>query len=322
MLANFVESGRLNESAHFRYAHESDLLRLVVLSRHGGIYLDTDLLLLRPLDDVVLSNPVLGVEYFNDPMRESKTFGGIRLNNAFMGFPHPGNPFLDWVMTRVDASYNPKEWAAIGPDLITEGYKAQAEEVQDAVRLFRARARSRPEDVEALEEGARAEVQAAVAEAEAAVLRERRLARPEYEYAAAYYTLTARSAAVLEARTALRRSVGRFFVTKSSLLGIMRASHERRASQAQEHLASAWERGLITSPQQVQEMFMAPAFQATLSSDLEKFFEEETGMSASELAALSRSPRFLEVRVGAHGWNRLWGGLRHTCLTPPLTQCS
>jgi hypothetical protein len=135
VLANFVESGRLNESAHFRYAHESDLLRLVVLSRHGGIYLDTDLLLLRPLDDVVLSNPVLGVEYFNDPMRESKTFGGIRLNNAFMGFPEPHHPYLDWIMQRVEESYNPKEWAAIGPDLITEGYNAMQPEVQDTFHL-------------------------------------------------------------------------------------------------------------------------------------------------------------------------------------------
>jgi lactosylceramide 4-alpha-galactosyltransferase len=135
VLANFVDSGRLNESAHFRYAHESDLLRLVVLSRHGGIYLDTDLLLLQPLDGAVLDNPVLGVEYYNDPMRESKTFGGIRLNNAFMGFPEPGSPYLDWIMQRVEASYNPKEWAAIGPDLITEAYSAMAPEVQDTFHL-------------------------------------------------------------------------------------------------------------------------------------------------------------------------------------------
>jgi len=135
VLANFVDSGRLNESAHFRYAHESDLLRLVVLSRHGGIYLDTDLLLLQPLDGAVLDNPVLGVEYYNDPMRESKTYGGIRLNNAFMGFPEPGSPYLDWIMQRVEASYNPKEWAAIGPDLITEAYSAMAPEVQDTFHL-------------------------------------------------------------------------------------------------------------------------------------------------------------------------------------------
>ena len=193
-----------------------------------------------------------------------------------------------------------------------------AEEVQDAMRLFRTRARSRaPEDVEALEDQARAEVQAAVAEAEAAVLRERRLARAEYEYAAAYYTLTARSAAVLEARAALRRCVGRYFVTKSSLLGIMRASHELRASQVREDLASAWEVGLIKSPQQVQEMFLAPAFQATISSALERFFVEETGMSASELAALSKSPSFLEVRAARCAAK---GGL--CTFPPPHSSCT
>ena len=135
VLEHFVASGRLNESLHFRYAHESDLLRLVILSRHGGIYLDTDLLLLRPLDDAIVDNPVLGVEYFKDTTQGSKTFGGMRLNNAFMGFPSPGNPYLDWIMQRVEESYNPKEWAAIGPDIITEGYNKQPSEVQDAFEL-------------------------------------------------------------------------------------------------------------------------------------------------------------------------------------------
>jgi len=136
VIENFVSSGRLNVSTYFRYAHESDLVRLVVLAKYGGIYVDTDVLLLRPFDAAVLENPTLGVEYYQDRTQGSKTFGGLRLNNAFMGFPEPGNPFLDWVMNRVDSNYNPKEWAAIGPDLITEGYKAQEEGVQDAFHLI------------------------------------------------------------------------------------------------------------------------------------------------------------------------------------------
>ena len=140
LLADFVAEGRLNRSVSYRYAHESDLVRIVVLSKFGGIYVDTDLVLVRALDAVALENPSLGVEYYEDPMVGSKTYGSLRLNNAFMGFPRPGHPFLQWVMTQVQASYNPDEWAAIGPDLITEGYKRLPHAEQDQFNLMPPRA--------------------------------------------------------------------------------------------------------------------------------------------------------------------------------------
>jgi lactosylceramide 4-alpha-galactosyltransferase len=140
LLADFVAEGRLNKSVSYRYAHESDLVRIVVLSKFGGIYVDTDLVLVRALDAGALENPSLGVEYYEDPMVGSKTYGSLRLNNAFMGFPQPGHPFLQWVMTQVQSSYNPDEWAAIGPDLITEGYKRLPHAEQDSFNLMPPRA--------------------------------------------------------------------------------------------------------------------------------------------------------------------------------------
>ena len=38
-----------------KFAHQADVLRLEVLQQHGGVYLDLDVVLLRPLDDLLHS---------------------------------------------------------------------------------------------------------------------------------------------------------------------------------------------------------------------------------------------------------------------------
>ena len=45
-----------------QYAYVSDYARLWILSHHGGIYLDTDVELLRPLDDMLEQGPFMGQE--------------------------------------------------------------------------------------------------------------------------------------------------------------------------------------------------------------------------------------------------------------------
>ncbi len=65
-------------------AERSDILRLEVLWRHGGVYVDTDFECHRPLDPVIE-----GLEFFTAPLKPN---GWV--NNAFIGSV-PGHPILD-----------------------------------------------------------------------------------------------------------------------------------------------------------------------------------------------------------------------------------
>ena len=50
-----------------KYAFVSDYARLWILYHHGGIYLDTDVELLKPLDDMLEQGPFMGQEQPEDP---------------------------------------------------------------------------------------------------------------------------------------------------------------------------------------------------------------------------------------------------------------
>ncbi|MBR4961852.1 MAG: glycosyl transferase, partial [Clostridia bacterium] len=45
-----------------KYAFVSDYVRLYVLSKYGGIYLDTDIEVLKPFDDILHKNVILGTD--------------------------------------------------------------------------------------------------------------------------------------------------------------------------------------------------------------------------------------------------------------------
>lgn len=77
-------------------AHKSDVLRLQILIEKGGIYLDTDVISIRPFADLQGFNVVLGQEY------------GVGLCNAVI-LARAGATFLqEWLSTY--RSFNPKEW--------------------------------------------------------------------------------------------------------------------------------------------------------------------------------------------------------------------
>lgn len=63
--ANFdVESTEYTSRAHKagKYAFVSDYVRYLALYRHGGLYFDTDVEIIRPLDDLISRGPFLGIE--------------------------------------------------------------------------------------------------------------------------------------------------------------------------------------------------------------------------------------------------------------------
>ena len=87
------------------YSHETDFLRTLIMYNHGGIYMDIDMVLVRPVDD--LGPNVLAYQKPND------------VNGAFMKF-EKGNRFLYECLKLIPWIYNAKDWIVVGPGLLTK----------------------------------------------------------------------------------------------------------------------------------------------------------------------------------------------------------
>ena len=92
------------------YSQESNLLRLLVLYKLGGVYIDTDVILVRPLEKLVWN-----VVAWEDSEQTS-------LNGAVMKF-EKGNMFLQACLQEFAENYNGRVWGANGPGLITRVWK-------------------------------------------------------------------------------------------------------------------------------------------------------------------------------------------------------
>ena len=90
--------------------HFSDALRVLLVYKFGGFYIDTDYVVLNDLSD-----------YQNITVKND---GSQRLditNNAF-SFP-PNHPFLYQVMLQLVKDYNTNCWTCIGPSLFSKVVK-------------------------------------------------------------------------------------------------------------------------------------------------------------------------------------------------------
>ncbi|XP_049266866.1 lactosylceramide 4-alpha-galactosyltransferase-like [Rhipicephalus sanguineus] len=105
-LGSWYESGILNKSA-FPVEHLADALRLALLYKQGGVYLDIDVIVMRSFDSLppcVCQSPV---------------DHGDMVSNGFLAFRR-GDPFLLHLMQRARQVYKPKEWSSIGPRLLRQ----------------------------------------------------------------------------------------------------------------------------------------------------------------------------------------------------------
>ena len=135
----------------YYYSHLTDALRLALLFRHGGVYLDTDVILTRPLF------PWVDPNYFSHtyskstppppppeklrPLRDSATVGletyaaprtGLpTLNGAVMVFDLPGSRFLWNCMHEFARNYYADRWSWNGPELLTR-VQARCEHTEGA----------------------------------------------------------------------------------------------------------------------------------------------------------------------------------------------
>jgi enamine deaminase RidA (YjgF/YER057c/UK114 family) len=105
----------------YRGAHVADGLRLALLHKYGGVYMDTDVLSLQSLDGMHPS--VIGMEDV------------YMLNNAVISFSK-GHPFLSLASHLFATTFDPNWWGFNGPRLITRVWKRpHADRAQDDVML-------------------------------------------------------------------------------------------------------------------------------------------------------------------------------------------
>ena len=106
---NFVsEEVPYAREGRYWYSHETDLIRLLVLYKWGGIYIDTDIITVRRFDD--LPENVLGLE------------DEAILNGAVMMFKKD-HPFLRRCIEKYAGSYDGTSWGANGPHLLTKVWR-------------------------------------------------------------------------------------------------------------------------------------------------------------------------------------------------------
>ena len=125
-----------SESSHF-YSHITDMARMLALYRYGGIYLDTDVILLRNLNDIddavgmesgSLTSPweyVPRTELNRIVVNGAQNRRAIMLGHsllttsigAVMKFSRAESPFVLQCMQLALKRYNPTVWGSIGPDV-------------------------------------------------------------------------------------------------------------------------------------------------------------------------------------------------------------
>lgn len=94
---------KLIKDSQYPVHHLSDAARLAILWKHGGIYLDTDALIIRSLNN--LSNSV-------SEESENVVANGILIFDK-------SSPFLNECMIQFTKDYHQNEWSYQGPQLVT-----------------------------------------------------------------------------------------------------------------------------------------------------------------------------------------------------------
>jgi len=108
-LESFFNSTKNLAASHHKAVHTSDALRLLLIYKYGGLYLDLDYVVLRDLS-----------HYKNMLLEEGdgSSRGTIDLtNSAFMFTAH--HPYLLAAMQGLEKRYQAGCWACIGPGLLT-----------------------------------------------------------------------------------------------------------------------------------------------------------------------------------------------------------
>ncbi|XP_032783038.2 lactosylceramide 4-alpha-galactosyltransferase-like [Daphnia magna] len=105
-LWEFYRSGLLNKSIT-PLVHRSDAIRVALLWKNGGIYLDLDCIVMRPLDSL------------NNTVGTVRDFIPNWIENGVMAF-NAGHPFLHFLMKSMVLAFRPDNYLSLGPSAVTE----------------------------------------------------------------------------------------------------------------------------------------------------------------------------------------------------------
>ena len=94
----------------------ADILRYEILHRYGGVYLDADLLCLKPIDDLLNIKAKMWAVYENDKQNHGRVANGI------IGCTK-GNLDMKLLMDNVQHLPNTQAWIAVGPLYFTKMIK-------------------------------------------------------------------------------------------------------------------------------------------------------------------------------------------------------
>eukprot|EP00557_Chaetoceros_sp_GSL56_P006773 CAMPEP_0176493456 /NCGR_PEP_ID=MMETSP0200_2-20121128/9558_1 /TAXON_ID=947934 /ORGANISM="Chaetoceros sp., Strain GSL56" /LENGTH=305 /DNA_ID=CAMNT_0017891119 /DNA_START=165 /DNA_END=1082 /DNA_ORIENTATION=- len=110
-LQSFLKVLQDNEKNKYWYSHSTDILRLLILEQHGGIYLDTDIHLISPIPKRDFRN-ILGFQ----------GRGNDKVNGAVMIFD-ARNRFIQACLkdaiSIASKPYDKRLWEIFGPQLLT-----------------------------------------------------------------------------------------------------------------------------------------------------------------------------------------------------------
>lgn len=105
-LWEFYRSGLFNSSTT-PLVHRSDAIRVALLWKNGGIYLDLDCIVMRPLDSL------------NNTVGTVRDFIPNWIENGVMAFS-AGHPFLYFLMKSMILAFRPDNYLSLGPPALTE----------------------------------------------------------------------------------------------------------------------------------------------------------------------------------------------------------
>ncbi|KZS14694.1 Uncharacterized protein APZ42_020082 [Daphnia magna] len=105
-LWEFYRNGLFNKSTT-PLVHRSDAIRVALLWKNGGIYLDLDCIVMRPLDSL------------NNTVGTVRDFIPNWIENGVMAF-NAGHPFLHFLMKSMILAFRPDNYLSLGPSALTE----------------------------------------------------------------------------------------------------------------------------------------------------------------------------------------------------------
>lgn len=121
----FFEVLEARKKSDFWYSHETDLIRLLVMETHGGVYMDTDMHAIKPFPKSLRN--VLAYQDHLTPQRALKLALVPKVNGAVMIF-EKDNQFLRELVTeamnRVIYHYDASNWEILGPYLMSDTWRA------------------------------------------------------------------------------------------------------------------------------------------------------------------------------------------------------